>query len=167
MNAKSAITAATLACSLAAALATSAAKAGPAAAQPGADKCYGVAPRRQERLRRRRRHELRGHLDRRLRPRSLEICRQGHLRRHDDPEGPRLADRDVGPTSKILLLYGPAPLRPGRFVHPSGKSSILNSASARSPRSASALSRWRNSTRRILPDTSSAAHRTRSGRTSL
>ena len=42
MNAKSAITAATLACSLAAALAATA-KAGPAAAQPGADKCYGVA----------------------------------------------------------------------------------------------------------------------------
>src|ERR1700733_7442490 len=42
MNAKSAITAATLACSLAVALATSA-QAGPAAAQPGADKCYGVA----------------------------------------------------------------------------------------------------------------------------
>jgi uncharacterized membrane protein len=42
MNAKSAITAATLACSLAAALAA-VAKAGPAAAQPGADKCYGVA----------------------------------------------------------------------------------------------------------------------------
>jgi hypothetical protein len=37
--------------------------------------------------------------------------------------------------------------------HPSGKSSIRNSASARSPRSASALSRIRNSTRRILPDT--------------
>jgi uncharacterized membrane protein len=43
MNAKSAITAATLACSLAAALAATAAKAGPAASQPGADKCYGVA----------------------------------------------------------------------------------------------------------------------------
>jgi len=42
MNARTAITAATLACSLAAALA-SAAKAGPAPAQPGADKCYGVA----------------------------------------------------------------------------------------------------------------------------
>src|SRR6516165_6826353 len=42
MNARTAITAATLACSLAAALATSA-KAGPAPAQPGADKCYGVA----------------------------------------------------------------------------------------------------------------------------
>ncbi|HEY1888094.1 MAG TPA: DUF2282 domain-containing protein [Roseiarcus sp.] len=42
MNAKSAITAATLACSLAAALATST-KAGPAPAQPGADKCYGIA----------------------------------------------------------------------------------------------------------------------------
>jgi uncharacterized membrane protein len=42
MNVKSAITAATLACSLAAAL-TATAKAGPAAAQPGADKCYGVA----------------------------------------------------------------------------------------------------------------------------
>jgi len=42
MNARNAITAATLACSLAAALAT-AAKAGPAAAQPGADKCFGVA----------------------------------------------------------------------------------------------------------------------------
>ena len=41
MNAKTAITAATLAASLAGALA--AAKAGPAPAQPGADKCYGVA----------------------------------------------------------------------------------------------------------------------------
>jgi uncharacterized membrane protein len=42
MNARTAITAAALAGSLAAALAT-AAKAGPAPAQPGADKCYGVA----------------------------------------------------------------------------------------------------------------------------
>ena len=42
MNARSAITAAALAVSLAGALAT-AAKAGPAPAQPGADKCYGVA----------------------------------------------------------------------------------------------------------------------------
>ena len=42
MTAKSTFTAATLACSLAAALAASA-QAGPAAAQPGADKCYGVA----------------------------------------------------------------------------------------------------------------------------
>jgi uncharacterized membrane protein len=44
MNAKTAFTAATLAGSLAAALAlATAAKAGPAPAQPGADKCYGVA----------------------------------------------------------------------------------------------------------------------------
>ncbi|MGC2785049.1 MAG: DUF2282 domain-containing protein [Roseiarcus sp.] len=42
MNARNAITAATLACSLAAALVT-VAKAGPAPAQPGADKCYGIA----------------------------------------------------------------------------------------------------------------------------
>ena len=41
MNARTAITAAALAASLAGALAT-AAKAGPAPAQPGADKCYGV-----------------------------------------------------------------------------------------------------------------------------
>ncbi len=44
MNAKTVFTAAALAGSLAAALAVAtAAKAGPAAAQPGADKCYGVA----------------------------------------------------------------------------------------------------------------------------
>jgi len=43
MNARTAFTAATLACSLAAALAASATKAGPAPAQPGSDKCYGVA----------------------------------------------------------------------------------------------------------------------------
>jgi len=44
MNARTALTAVTLAGSLAAALAlASAAKAGPAPAQPGADKCYGVA----------------------------------------------------------------------------------------------------------------------------
>ncbi len=44
MNAKTAFTAATLAGSLAVALAlASAAKAGPAPVQPGADKCYGVA----------------------------------------------------------------------------------------------------------------------------
>ena len=44
MNAKVAVSAATLAGSLAAALAlASAAKAGPAPAQPGADKCYGIA----------------------------------------------------------------------------------------------------------------------------
>jgi uncharacterized membrane protein len=42
MNAKTAITAAALAASLAGALATIA-KAGPAPMQPGADKCYGVA----------------------------------------------------------------------------------------------------------------------------
>ena len=41
MNAKTAIAAATLAASLAGALAT-AVKAGPAPVQPGADKCYGV-----------------------------------------------------------------------------------------------------------------------------
>jgi uncharacterized membrane protein len=44
MNAKTAFTAATLVGSLAAALAVAtAAKAGPAPAQPGADKCYGIA----------------------------------------------------------------------------------------------------------------------------
>lgn len=44
MTARTALTAATLVGSLAAALAlASAAKAGPAPAQPGADKCYGVA----------------------------------------------------------------------------------------------------------------------------
>ncbi len=44
MNAKTALTAATLAGSLAVALAlASAAKAGPAPMQPGADKCYGIA----------------------------------------------------------------------------------------------------------------------------
>ena len=44
MNARTAITAAALAGSLAAALAVAtAAKAGPAPAQPGADKCYGIA----------------------------------------------------------------------------------------------------------------------------
>ena len=42
MNVRTAITAAALAASLAGALAT-VAKAGPAPAQPGADKCYGVA----------------------------------------------------------------------------------------------------------------------------
>ena len=42
MNARTAITAAALAASLAGALAT-VAKAGPAPAQPGADKCYGVS----------------------------------------------------------------------------------------------------------------------------
>jgi uncharacterized membrane protein len=44
MNSKTALTAVTLAGSLAAALAlASAAKAGPAPVQPGADKCYGVS----------------------------------------------------------------------------------------------------------------------------
>ena len=44
MNAKTAFTAATLAGSLAAALTVAtAAKAGPAPVQPGADKCYGIA----------------------------------------------------------------------------------------------------------------------------
>ena len=42
MNARTTITAAALAASLAGALAT-AAKAGPAPAQPGADKCYGIS----------------------------------------------------------------------------------------------------------------------------
>jgi uncharacterized membrane protein len=42
MNVRTAITAAALAASLAGTLATIA-KAGPAPAQPGADKCYGVA----------------------------------------------------------------------------------------------------------------------------
>ncbi len=44
MNAKTALTSAALVGSLAAALAVAtAAKAGPAPAQPGADKCYGIA----------------------------------------------------------------------------------------------------------------------------
>jgi uncharacterized membrane protein len=44
MNSRTALTTATLAGSLAAALAlATAAKAGPAPAQPGADKCYGVS----------------------------------------------------------------------------------------------------------------------------
>ena len=44
MNSKTAFTAVTLAGSLAAALAlATAAKAGPAPAQPGADKCYGIS----------------------------------------------------------------------------------------------------------------------------
>jgi uncharacterized membrane protein len=44
MNSKTALTAVTLAGSLAAALAlATAAKAGPAPAQPGADKCYGIS----------------------------------------------------------------------------------------------------------------------------
>ena len=70
--------------------------------------------RRQERLRRRRRHQLRGHLDRRLRRPCLEIRRQGHLRGHDDPEGPRLAR----PRCKVDPSdYGPPPLRgEGFFV---------------------------------------------------
>ena len=44
MNSRTALTTATLAGSLAAALAlATAAKAGPAPAQPGADKCYGIS----------------------------------------------------------------------------------------------------------------------------
>jgi hypothetical protein len=86
MNAKTALTAASLAGSLAVALAlASAAKAGPAPMQPGADKCYGIA--------------LAGKNDcaagGRLRPPPLEIRRQGQLRKHDDAEGPRHAEGDV------------------------------------------------------------------------
>ena len=173
MNARTAITAATLACSLAAALAT-AAHAGPAAAQPGPTNATAspwpartIAPLAPARAAR--------NVDRRLRSGALEICGQGQLRRHDDPEGPRLAHRDVGsvprlpwggcarrrcglPDEVARVNLPRSPVGEGvrflAFSHVrSGKSSILNSASARSPRSASALSRWRSSTRRILPDT--------------
>ena len=94
MNARSAITAAALAASLAGALAT-VAKAGPAPAQPGADKCYGVALAGKNDCAAGAGTTLRRHLRRRLRSRALEICRQRHLRSHEDAEGPRLADRDV------------------------------------------------------------------------
>ena len=94
MNARNAITAATLACSLAAALVT-VAKAGPAPAQPGADKCYGVALAGKNDCAAGAGTSCAGTSTVDYDPAPLEICRQGHLRRHEDPEGPRLADRDV------------------------------------------------------------------------
>ena len=50
--------------------------------------------RRQERLRRRRGHDLRGHVQAQLPGQCLEICRQGHLRVDQDAQGHRLAEAD-------------------------------------------------------------------------
>ena len=109
MNAKTAFTAATLAGLLAAALAvaTAAGKAGPGRGPARRRQELRRLARWQERLRRRRRHHLRGHVRGRLRSACLEIRRQGHLRQHDDAQGPRLADPDV-----IRVPFGrPARLR--------------------------------------------------------
>ena len=96
MNAKTAFTAATLAGSLAAALAVAtAAKAGPAPVQPGADKCYGVSLAGKNDCAAGAGTTCAGTSDRGLRSSCLEIRRQGHLRKHDDAQGPRLADPDV------------------------------------------------------------------------
>ena len=168
MNVRTAITAAALAASLAGALAT-VAKAGPAPAQPGADKCYGVALAGKNDCAAGAGTTCAGTSTVDYDTGALEVRRQGQLRGHDDPQGPRLADRDVRPRAVSLGFPAPPPPWRGRFrfrrrachvgkggnargPYPSGKSSILNSASARSPRSASALSRIRSSTRRIFPD---------------
>ncbi len=75
-----------LAGSLAVALA-SAAMAGPLPAEKlvGKEKCYGISLKGQKRLRRRRRHHLRWHLDEGLRSGRVEGRRQGHL--HHDGSG--------------------------------------------------------------------------------
>ena len=94
MNARSALTAATLACSLAAALAT-VAKAGPAPAQPGADKCYGIALAGKNDCAAGAGTSCAGTSTVNYDPAPLEIRQQGHLRRHQDPERPWLADREL------------------------------------------------------------------------
>ncbi len=48
--------------------------------------------RRPERLRGGRRHDLRRHVQEGLCRKRLEVCRQGHLREHQDAQGRRLAD---------------------------------------------------------------------------
>ena len=83
MNARTAITAAALAASLAGALAT-AAKAGPAPAQPCADKCYGVALAGKNDCAAGAGTTCAGTSSRRLRSASLEVRRQGDLRGHED-----------------------------------------------------------------------------------
>ena len=96
MIAKTAFTAASLAGSLAVALAlASAAKAGPAPVQPGADKCYGVALAGKNDCAAGAGTTCAGTSTVDYDPGSLEIRRQGHLRRHDDPQGPRHAAGDV------------------------------------------------------------------------
>jgi len=95
MNARSAITAATLACSLAAALAT-AANAGPAPAQPGADKCYGIAMAGKNDCAAGAGTSCAGTSTVDYDPGHWKYV-AGHLRRHDDPERPRLPHRDVRP----------------------------------------------------------------------
>ena len=96
MIAKTAFTAASLAGSLAVALAlASAAKAGPAPAQPGADKCYGVALAGKNDCAAGAGTTCAGTSTVDYDPAPLEIRRQGHLRRHDDPQGPRHAEADV------------------------------------------------------------------------
>ena len=96
MNSKTALTAVTLAGSLAAALAlASAAKAGPAPAQPGADKCYGVSLAGKNDCAAGAGTSCAGTSTVDYDAACLEICRQGHLRRDDDAEGPRFADPDV------------------------------------------------------------------------
>ena len=83
-----------LAGSMALALA-SAAHAGPAAAQPGADKCYGVALAGKNDCAAGAGTSCAGTSTIDYDPGTLEIRRQGHLRGHDDPEGSRHADGDV------------------------------------------------------------------------
>ena len=168
MNARTAITAAALAASLAGALAT-VAKAGPAPAQPGADKCYGVALAGKNDCAAGAGTTCAGTSTVDYDPAHWKYVAKGSCEVDDDAQGPRLADRDVRPRPSPLA-FRPRPLPGGagfvsgaepvmsakagnaRGPYPSGKSSILNSAPARSPRSASALSRIRSSTRRIFPD---------------
>ena len=114
MNARTAITAAALAASLAGALAT-AAKAGPAPAQPGADKCYGVALAGKNDCAAGAGTTCAGTSTVDYDPASLEICRQGRLRRHEDAERPRLADPDVSLESASFWPRGPALEERGRF----------------------------------------------------
>ena len=126
MNAKTTITAATLAGSLAIALAT-AAKAGPAPMQPGADKCYGVALAGKNDCAAGAGTTCAGTSTVNYDPAPLEIRQKGRLRRDQDPEGLWLADADVSwkSVSPITTLAGEA-RRPGRAsIQPKHKNTGL------------------------------------------
>ena len=102
MIAKTAFAAASLAGSLAVALAlASAAKAGPAPMQPGADKCYGVALAGKNDCAAGAGTTCAGTSTVDYDPGHWKYVAKGTLRKHDDAEGPRHADADVRRRSAI------------------------------------------------------------------
>ena len=123
MIAKTAFAAASLAGSLAIALAlASAAKAGPAPAQPGADKCYGVALAGKNDCAAGAGTTCAGTSTVDYDPGHWKYVAKGTLRKHDDPQGPRHAEGDVR-RALASVSYAAPPDEGGavfvcRFVEP-------------------------------------------------